>query len=253
MKKLLLLIAIAATLSLTGCMTFNSQTDIKGDGSGTAEITMSVSPDVKAALLEMKELDDKNGQDMDLPILGDLTKADLEKSFKGQGVKVKKFEKGLVDGRETMNIVLAFADLKGFSLAMGQLMGGSENGGGMGIFDAGNGNLVLKEAHYDFPAPAVDKEAEAPAEDPTSPANMDPEKMQKQMALAGKLMAAMSELDVTLQITVPGDIVSSNAPKVDGHTSIWSVNASNMMTMEQDFNPEIVFSGKGLKIKPLSE
>lgn len=254
MKKLMLLFVFtAAALSLNGCVKLKSLTEIKDDGSGTVEITVSVSPDVKAALLEMKELDDKQGKDMDMPLLGDMTKADLEKGLKGQGVKVRKFEKGMVDGRETMDVVMAFDDLKGFSLAMGQVMGGSDSGDGMGIFDAGDGNFVLKQAHYDFPAPAVEEEKEAEAEAPAAPGDMDPEKMQKQMALAGKLMAAMSELDINLQITVPGDIVSSNAPETDGRTSIWAVNAGNMMSMQQDFNPEIVFSGKGLKIKAMVE
>jgi len=253
MKKFLLLaITLVTAMNLTGCVILKSQTEIKDNGSGTAEITMSISPSVKEALLEMKELDDGQSQDMDLPLLGDLTKSDLEKAAAGQGVKIRKFEKGMVDGRETMTIALAFDNLKGFSFAMGRIMGGSESDGGMGIFDAGDGNLVLKEAHYDFPAPPAKEEAKA-AEKPTSPQNMDPAKMQKQMELAGKLMAAMSELDVSIRITVPGDVISTNAPESDGRTSIWTVNSDNMMTMQKDFSPTIVFSGKGLKIKPLTE
>ena len=49
----------------------------------------------------------------------------------------------------------------------------------------------------------------------------DPEQMQKQMELMGKLMASISELDVSMKITVPGEIVESNAPTVEGNTSIW--------------------------------
>jgi len=60
-------------------------------------------------------------------------------------------------------------------------------------------------------------------------------------------------MDVRLEITVPGDIVSSNAPQTEGRTSIWSINSSNMMTAGQNTEPEIVFSGKGLKIKPQTD
>ena len=56
-----------------------------------------------------------------------------------------------------------------------------------------------------------------------------------------------------LEATVPGDVVSSNAPTVEGRTSIWSIDQSNMMQQDQDMDPEIVFSGKGLKLKPLAE
>jgi hypothetical protein len=69
----------------------------------------------------------------------------------------------------------------------------------------------------------------------------------------GTLMGAISELDISMKVTVPGDIVSTNAPAQEGRTSIWAVNAGNMMTMDQDMAPEIVFSAKGLKIKPQAE
>ena len=73
--------------------------------------------------------------------------------------------------------------------------------------------------------------------------------MQKQMQVMGTLMGAMAELDVSLKITVPGDIIESNAPVQEGRTSIWAINSSNMMTAGQDMEPVITFSGKGLKIK----
>jgi hypothetical protein len=128
---------------------------------------------------------------------------------------------------------------------------GGEAGDGMGIFDAGDGNYVLRSTSYDFPAePAEEEEEEI---EPDAPAEQTPEQMQKQMALMGTLMSSLSELDVELRITVPGDVVSSNAPTVEGRTSIWSIDQSNMMQQDQDMDPEIVFSGKGLKLKPLAE
>ncbi len=255
MKKLLILaVALLAALNLTGCVVFHNHTSINADGSGTAEMTMSITPAVQEAMVEMKALDDGQSQEMDFPLLEDMDREALDKAAKGHGVKVKKFEKALIDGRETLNIALEFDDLEGFSYVMGQVMGGGDgDDNGMGIFDAGDGNLVLKAAQYDFPAEEeaeVVEEAEAPAQDMQ---NMDPAKMQKQMEIMGKLMAAMSELDVEFKITVPGDIVSSNAPVTEGRTCVWSVNASNMMTMDQNMDPEIVFSGKGLKIKPITE
>jgi hypothetical protein len=254
MKKLLLLaVMVLAAVNLTGCVIFHSTTDIKADGSGVAELTMSMSPSVQEAIKELQAMDSPQAQEMDFPMMSDLNKADLEKAAKGHGVKVKKFEKTSADGREGMTIVLAFEDLKGLSFVMGRVMGEGGNSEGMGIFDAGEGNYVLRSAQYDFPA-EPDAEEKADVETSTAPAtDMDPAQMQKQMEIMGKLMGAMAELDVSFKITVPGEIVSTNAPETDGRTSIWAINSGNMMSMDQNMEPEIVFAGKGLKIKPLKE
>jgi hypothetical protein len=72
--------------------------------------------------------------------------------------------------------------------------------------------------------------------------------MQKSMEIMGKLMASASQLDVAMRITVPGEVVSNNAMRQEGNTLIWEINSSNMMTAGGGMEPEIVFSGKGLKI-----
>jgi hypothetical protein len=254
MKKLLLLAVMAlAALNLTGCVVFHSSVDVEGDGSGTAELTMSMSPEIQAALVEYKQMDTGQQEEMDFPLLDDLKQADIEKSAKGHGVKVTRFARTAADGRETVAINLAFDELKGFSYVLGHIMGESEGKGeGMGIFDAGDGNFVLKQAHYDFPAePAA--APKAPSAPKPEDGATDPAQMQRQMEIMGTLMGAMAELDVSFKVTVPGDIVSTNAPASEGRTSIWAINSGNMMSMEQDMDPEIVFVGKGLKIKPLAE
>lgn len=255
MKKLLLLATtILAAINLTGCVIFHSVTEIKGDGSGVAELTMSMSPSVQEAIKELQAMDSPQSQDMDFPMMSELDKDTVEKAARGHGVKVRKFEKATADGRETVSIVLAFDDLEGFSYVMSHVMGEGDSNEGMGIFDAGDGNYVLKGAEYDFTD--VEEKAEEPADASSieDMANMDPAQMQKQMEIMGKLMGAMGELDVSMKITVPGDIVKTNAPETDGRTSIWTVNSSNMMSMDQNnMEPEIVFSAKGLKLKPIKE
>jgi len=258
MKKLLLLATtILAAVNLTGCVIFHSTTEIKGDGSGVAELTMSMSPSVQEAIKELQAMDMPQSQakDMDFPMMSDLDKSAIEKAAKGHGVKVKKFDKATADGRETMTIVLAFDDLKGFSYVMSHVMGEGNSNEGIGIFDAGDGNYVLKSAEYDFPDVVEEKEEES--DEATSMedlANIDPAQMQKQMEIMGKLMGSMGELDVSMKVTVPGDIVKTNAPETDGRTSIWTVNSSNMMSMDENsMEPEIVFSAIGLKLKPIKE
>ncbi len=265
MKQLAKLSALAlvalAFLGLTGCLQVHSDTVIEKDGSGTANFTMSMSPAVLEAITEMKDLD--MDQDQEIPMFEDINKEDLDKAAEGRGVKITKFEKGQVDGREQLEIAIDFKDLEGLSYVMGNLMGGSP-GDGMGIYETDDGNFVLKEAHYDFPdqpaeeteeiedvAPQADAEDEASGEASTL---TEQEKAQKQMAVMGKMMGAMAELDVRFTITVPGEIIESNAPTVEGNTSIWAINAGNMMEQQgSDMEPVITFSSKGLKIKAMKE
>ena len=262
MKKFVKLSAIAlialAALCLTGCIQVHSDTVIAKDGSGTASLTMSLSPAMQEIFKDMKDLEMDKDQDMDFPMFDDIKKADLAKAAEGHGVTIKKFEKAMVDGREQLDIVMDFEDLKGLSYVMGNIRG-NEPGDGMGIFETADGNFVLKEANYDFPAepaePAEKAEAEAESEDSAGSSTMtDEEKSQKQMEVMGKLMGAMAELDVKFTITVPGEVIESNAHTVEGNTSIWTINAGNMMSQQgQNSDPVITFSSEGLKIKPLKE
>jgi len=111
-------------------------------------------------------------------------------------------------------------------------------GAGLGYARAEGGNLVLKSRQYGFPAPA------RPA--PGAPTG---ESARRQAELATTLIGAIGELDVALNVTVPGDVVRSNAPQVNGRTSTWAINAGNLMN-QQDVTPEIVFAGAGLAITP---
>ena len=263
MKILAMLTVVAlASLSLTGCVQMYSDTVIDKDGSGTASLTLSLSPTGAELIKEMKELEMDKDQNMEMPLFEDINKDDLVKAAKGHGVKIKKFEKGTVEGREQIDILMEFEDLEGLSYVMGSAMGGKA-GDGYGIFETADGNFVLKATHYDFPAeetevaenPETATEAETRSKESSgTPAMTDEEKAQKQMAMMGKLMGAMAELDVKFTITVPGEIIESNAPTVEGNTSVWAVNANNMMSQQgADMEPVITFSSKGLKIKPLEE
>lgn len=248
MKTRMLPVLLAvAVLGLSGCVQMKSETTIEADGSGTATMQLSLSQTVSEAIKEMQEMDMDMGQDMEFPALDKVKKEDLEKAAEGHGVQIKKFSQDKVDGRDVMSIEMTFKDLKGFSYVMNKVMGEGGGEGGLGIFDAGDGNFVLREAEYDFPAD--EPVEEEPAEE-TPAAEMDPAMMQKQMELMGKLMGAMAEMDIQMFITVPGDIIASSAPTVEGRTSKWIVNSSNMMTMQNDMTPEITFSGKGLTLKP---
>jgi len=103
MKKLAMLATISlialAALSLTGCIQAHSDTVIEKDGSGTATLTMSMSPAMSEAIRDMEELGMTQGQEMEVPKFDDINKDDLVKAAKGHGVKITKFEKGKVRKR----------------------------------------------------------------------------------------------------------------------------------------------------------
>lgn len=254
----LVALVCATTLALGGCVQLHTETVIDERGGGSATITMSMSQAVSEAMAEMEQLDAGGGPgggpggDMPEISFDDIDRETIEKRLADFDVEITRFEKGVVDGRETLNIAYEFEDLRGFSAMMQATMPGDEDeggGNGLGIFAADDGNLVLRPASYDLPA--WDEADEEPApEQESAPADMDPAAMQKQMEILGKLMGAMSELDIRMAITVPGDIVSTNAPQQEGRTSIWAINAQNAMSAPQTIEPRIVFSGKGLEIEP---
>lgn len=248
---LALTLVCAAALVLTGCVQMHSETVIDKNGGGTVSMNFSMSSSVSEAIAQMQEIDPEGGPGGEMPSFDDLDKGTIQDRVQEFGVKVTKFDKGTVDGRETIALACNFKDMKGLSAAMDAIMAGGGDSGenGLGIFDAGDGNLVLRPTSYDFPA----WEEEEVTAAPESPADMDPAKMQKQMELMGKLMGSLAELDINIKITVPGDVVTTNAPLQEGRTSIWTVNSENMMTAGDNMEPEIVFSGKGLKIKPQSK
>ncbi len=246
MKKtltMMLMLALAALLS--GCVQMHMDTNITKDGSGTMDMTLSLSQVLTEAFAEMGE-DGLEDEMEDIDRLMDMEEKEVKKSIKDIDVDLVDFNQGMVDGRETLQLKLKFKDLENLSLALREIMGGEEQG--MAILDHGDGNFVLRPHEYNWPPLAKDEDEEE-AEEAENPEEMDPEKMQKQMALMGKLMGAMGELDVSMKLTVPGDIIESNAPAVEGRTSIWTINSTNMMSGDSNMEPNIVFSGKGLKIK----
>ena len=248
MKRIITMLLMVALASLmTGCVQMHMDTDISKDGSGTMDLTMSLSAVVTEAINEMGT-DAMDDEMEDIGKLMDMEEKEIKKSLKGLDVDLDKFSQGVVEGRETVSIKLKFKDLENLSLALREIMGGEEQG--LAILDAGDGNLVLRPHEYSWP-PLAEEEGEDAEEEADDMANMDPEKMQQQMALMGKLMGAMGELDINLSMTVPGDIVESNAPTVEGRKSTWSINSGNMMSADSNMEPNIVFSGKGLKIKPV--
>ena len=244
MKKLM--IALCATLSLaflSGCIQIYSDTVIEKDGSGKATLKMSVSKVIAESLEDMKAAGmDEDGK-LGMLNFSHIDEKELMEKAMQYDVKIEKLEHGTIDGKPTLEVVMEFKNLKGMYYIIGNLVG--EGYISLGIYDAGEGNFKLLPTEYEF----SEEEAEEPAEKETPPTTMEevaPELLQK-------LVDGLAEMDVTMKITVPGDIIQSNAPSTEGRTSNWTINSSSMTNAGQDMEPMIIFSGKGLNIMPLTE
>lgn len=245
MRKLLApALVVLAAAHLSGCVILESDTDVQADGSGTLEVSVSLADDIKRSLADLKTME-AGRSPLDFPDLDSITREAIAAAGADHGVEVEKFERSAADGRQMLDLMLSFADLEGLSYVMSRILSDGNDQGGLGIYAAADGNFVLKPATYDFPP--------APAKERPKPETQAAPDQARQMELMGRMMDALAELDVTMRITVPGEIVTSSAPATEGRTSIWKMNAANMMSGDAEMNPEIVFVGEDLKIKPLKE
>ena len=238
---------IALALVLGGCLQAKIDTTVAADGSGTLSMSYSMSAEVAKAMEELAAMGGDTGMSNDMDFMPtDLDRAEFEKACRANDVTLKKFDTSSPDGGKKMDIVLAFKSLDGLNGVMRDGMK-EKNDGSFSIFKRADGNYVLRSVKGEASdEPEVEEEVETEVDD--SP-EKSMENAGKAMELMGKLMGSMSELDVSMRITVPGDVIEHNAPKQEGRTLIWEINADNMMTAGASMGePLIVFSGKGLKI-----
>lgn len=244
MKRLLLAAAVLS-LAAAGCVQMKMDTVIKADGGGSCDVVYSLSPSAAEAMKDLEGLPDAEGQ-MKMPDLFSGGRADLEKTCAESGVKLRKYETSTVNGRQQVSVGLDFQKPQQMTAALGS------GGGGMGLFRTKSGDYWLRSVPGSAIAAETAREMGEDAGEAadsggkSAPEMPDQEKMAKAMAAMGKLMQAAAELDVVMRITVPGDILKHNATRVEGRTAIWEISMANMQ--EASGEPEILFSGKGLKI-----
>ena len=181
-RKMSCLLVLALALGAAGCVQMHSDTTINDDGSGTATLEIGISQSMIEALKEMQEISPDASGDMEMPSFDDFKKERIEKAIKPYDVEMTDFAHTSTDGRESIRLAFAFKDLKGLSAAMAATVG-QDPEQGMGIYETGDGNYVLKQAVYDFSdMPLPEDEAEENAsEETTTPAEQTPEQMQRQM------------------------------------------------------------------------
>lgn len=252
MKRQLLCGMLVAILSTTsGCMKMHVETVIEKDGSGICTINYGARHEVMEALKKAGAAGGGMGGDGTPPTPRELTREHVETICRTTGIVL--LDHQLQDSAERFDLTmkLGFDDVGTLSKAL-HLLHGSTDGDEMqqlGIYDAGDGNYVLKSTAV--AGEPIDDDHRGDAEEDTSADLSDMDDMMEAMQAMGALMTHINDLDVRSSFTVPGDVVHSNAMEVEGRTSIWSINAANMMMQleDMDMEPEIVFSGKGLKLQ----
>ncbi len=251
MRRLLLFPLMLAVVLASGCMKMHMDTEIEKDGSGTCTVTYRISRPVADAFEKMSAGGGgAMGLDAGPPQLKELTRAHMEEIGRKAGVKV--LEHRFEDGADGVGLTmkLGFPDVGALSQVLNELNGGGgEQPEILGIFRTDDGDYVLKSTPAPAAASAPEEAEDEDVEDAFAGAD-DPAAMAEAMQQMSVLMSHLGELDMRLTFTVPGDVIHSNAMEVEGRTSIWTVNAANMMQAgESEMKPEIRFSGKGLNLK----
>jgi hypothetical protein len=244
MKKLLLLL-VAFSLALAGCVKVEMTSEIDKNGGGTYRFSYTVSEEVEQALKELGEMDSDMGE---VPPIFDLDRKEFEKTLEGTGSKLIDYSDEVVDGLHTVSLAIQFTDINTLTNSVGGLMGEEGDGmGGFGVVRHGD-DYLLHSIEPVASEEAMEEMDEEESMESMEDLNKAMENAQKSMALMGKLMAHANELSFLMSITFPSDVLEHNAHRLEGRTCIWEINSENMMTA-QGMEPRVVFKGAGVKIK----
>lgn len=253
MRPLLFLMLAPALILCAGCLKMHMDTVMEKDGSGTCTISTGTSREVFEALSKMEAASGGKGFDAFPMLPREMSRSHMEAVCRQAGVELLDHRIQEDADHVGWTMTVRFDDigrLSAFQNAMSGSAGDAEIER-LGILEAGDGDYVLTVVTVPGMSPDPgDDDDDDDLDDDMLDDLYDMGGIQHAMESVGTLMSRIGELDVRLSITVPGDVIHSNAMEVEGRTSIWTLNAANMMHFETaDIQPEIRFSGKGLDLK----
>ena len=254
MKRIILvLLSVFAAASLTGCITFLTQINVRGDGSGTMVQTITMNPEqikesmegiakqMGAKTTESKE-DTKNKPATE-PAEGPLKESDLKGKAVDLGTDVTFVSAEKIDTKTAagVRVTYAFKDINLLAVnpkpaaAMGTEGAGasSQNALKFRFNRMQNGNAVLTVV---LPGPKPESRPEAPKEQTATPppAASQGEPDQNMSML---IMQMLKGLHMGMAVNVEGKVVKTNSPYVEG---------SKVTLMDIDFDP-LLSDEKGFK------
>ena len=239
MRSALAVTGIAIALLSNGCMKVHIDTVIVADGSGTAAVSFGMNRQVADAVARLGDLDDGGGDEQDLAALTDLDRDELAAACAEAGVRVVSHAFTDDITGVTFELELSFDRVADLSHALSTLSSDAVARPGEEL------RIIHTEADEYLLANAAIEGAEIP--EPAADANRpsSPEFLMNFMVL----LDHVDELDIRRTITVPGEVISSNAREVEGRTSIWVINAANMLEEDDSgLDPHIVFAAEGVEI-----
>jgi hypothetical protein len=242
-KSLLILTLLSLTLLFAGCIEIQMETELKKDGSGTGEMKLTISPKVTEIMARYEGISDM--PETDITHMANLDEDELKAVASKAHVKIKNFKSEVRDGRKTVSFKMEFKTLEDYSWVLGYVM--DDTGGGFGVFAGEEGQLIFKEAMYDFSALEADQPVE---EELTNPSE---ETMEKYLEMMDVIKGDMAELKFVQVVKVPGKVLETDATETKGRTCTWTLDFATMLSDKDSMLPRIVFSSKGVKIKPMAD
>ena len=248
MKRIAILLAIIAVLSLTGCITFLTQINVRGDGSGTMVQTITMNPEQIKESMEgiAKQMGATTAETKEASV-NKSSKASGESPFKESDLKGKVADLGTgvtflsaeeIDTKTAagVRVTYAFKDINQLTVNPKPAAAMGTEGAGASSKDAlkfrfsrkPNGNAVLTVV---LPPPEPEADNEQPAATPP----VSPEEPAQNMAIM--MMQMFKGLHMGMAIDVGGKIVKTNSPYVEG---------SKVTLMDIDFDP-LLSDAKGFK------
>lgn len=250
MKRIVLVLLVMVSASpLTGCITFLTQINVRGDGSGTMVQTITMNPEQIKKSMEgiAKEMGanvtEPKEPAKDAPAAGPAEGMLKESDFRGKaldlgtGVTFLSAEK--IDTRTAagMRVTYAFKDINLLAVNPKPAAAMGTEGAGGSSQDAlkfrlnrmQNGNSVLTVL---LPAsrPAPPKEQTATPPSAASPPEPDPN-------MSAMIMQMFKGLHMGIAVNVEGKVIKTNSPYVEG---------SKVTLMDIDFDP-LLSDEKGLR------
>ena len=249
MKRTCAVLLTVVAISLTGCITFLTQINVRGDGSGTMVQTITMNPEqikesmegvakqMGATTSEPKE-DTKNKPATE-PAEGPLKEDDLRGKAvdMGQGVTFVSAEKIDTKTAAGVRVTYAFKDINLLAVnpkpaaAMGTAAAGASSQDALKFrFNRlPNDNAVLTVV---LPEP----KAEAPKEQTATPPPAA-EPAEPDMDMSMMIVQMFKGLHMGVAVNVEGKVVKTNSPYVEG---------SKVTLMDIDFDP-LLSDAKGFK------
>jgi len=245
MRSLIAFALVVLVVLGAGCMKIHIDTVVEADGGGTATIELAMSREVADAVTRIGELEEgQRGGGRNPAAVGDLGRDRLAAACRDAGVQLLRHELRDDASGVRLTVTLGFSEVSDLSHALGAL-------GSDAVARQGEELRITRteEGHYllaNTPRPGALADSAA-ASEPSVSASEPPDG--EALQPFSVLLEHVGELDIRRTITVPGEVISSNAREVEGRTSIWEINAANMLE-EQDtgLDPRIVFRGDELTI-----